>query len=156
MYENFNFDFVLLTIIWKIVHLWRDIVNPYIPSDKNIQTVTSTIAGKLVFNVSNGQFNLNRLRLTYYHLLPAHDLLFTYTSISCYKQVDTEDTHGRDVNLWVSFGLSASTLPLLRQPSVIFFRTECLPRYQSTLQLHLVCFPCFALLCFALLCFAFF
>ena len=33
----------LLTIIQKSVHLWRDIVNPYFLSDRNIQIGTSSI-----------------------------------------------------------------------------------------------------------------
>ena len=43
IYENFNSDFILLTITRKSVHLWRDIVNRYFLSDRNIQTVTSSI-----------------------------------------------------------------------------------------------------------------
>ena len=38
---------------------------------------------------------IEMLQLTYYHLIPAHKLPFSITSITCYKQVDSLATYVR-------------------------------------------------------------
>ena len=41
------------------------------------------------------------LQLTHYHLLPTHNLPLSFTSIACYKEVDSEATHVRIADLFL-------------------------------------------------------
>ena len=41
------------------------------------------------------------LQLTHYHLLPTHNLPLSFTSIACYKEVDSESTHVHIADLFL-------------------------------------------------------